>query len=78
MSGAAPRKRAVNLSLTAGNVAAAKRLNINLSEVADRAIAAAVAQGRRDSRQERMDAEMEQYNIWSAQGVCVADEYGTL
>lgn len=44
----------------------------------DRAIAEAVARCERDSLQARMDIEMEQYNIWSAQGISVADEYGTL
>lgn len=39
MSGATALKCPVNLSLTARNVALAKDLGINLSDVADRAIA---------------------------------------
>lgn len=34
--------------------------------------------GDREHRQARMDAEMRRYNIWAAQGISVADEYGTL
>ncbi|MBJ7416386.1 MAG: type II toxin-antitoxin system CcdA family antitoxin [Niveispirillum sp.] len=78
MSSATAPKRAVNLSLTAQNVAVAKELGINLSDVADRAIADAVARSEREKLQARMDEEMERYNAWSAQGISVADEYGTL
>lgn len=56
----------------------AKDLGINLSDVADRTIADAVVRGEREKLQTRMDEEMERYNAWSAQGISVADEYGTL
>lgn len=78
MSSATALKRPLNLSLTARNVALAKELGINLSDVADRAIADAVTRGEREKRQTSMDAEMECYNVWSTQGISVADEYGTL
>jgi post-segregation antitoxin (ccd killing protein) len=45
VSSATALKRPVNLSLTARNVALAKELGINLSDVVDRAIADAVTRG---------------------------------
>lgn len=78
MARANTQRRAVNLSLSVGTVTAAKNLGINMSEIADRAIADAVAKAERHSRQARMDDEMERYNEWSANSISVADEYGTL
>lgn len=78
MTGATLLKRPVNLSLTARNVATAKELGINLSEVADRAIAEAIDRHEKESLQARMDAYMERFNEWSAQGISVADEFGPL
>lgn len=78
MTGATLLKRPVKLSLTARNVATAKELGINLSDVADRAIAEAIGRHEKESLQARMDAEVERYNVWSAQGISVADEFRPL
>lgn len=78
MSAVTTLKRAVNLSLTASTVTAAREIGINLSEVADQALADAVARHDRDSLQARMDQEMQRWNQWAAKEISVADEYGTL
>jgi post-segregation antitoxin (ccd killing protein) len=70
-------RQAVGLSIDRRTVEAAERLGIDMSEVAEAAIAAEVRRRGRVSLQERMDREMDFWNDLARQGPTVADEFGT-
>ncbi len=76
--GVSSNKQAVNLSLARQTVQDAKRLGLNMSELAEAAIAAEVERRDRLALQERIDRTMEYLNSKSGVGLTIADEFGTL
>lgn len=49
---------------------------VDLPEPSNGRVVDAPSQTERGSLQSRMDEEMQRYNLWSAQGISVAEEYG--
>ncbi len=71
-------KRAVRMTISEDVLRDARRLGVNLSDVAEAALRNEVERRAHTSLQERMDRTMEFWNARSRDGLTIADEFGTL
>lgn len=72
------RKKAVNISLAPATVDGARRFGLNISEIAEAAIASEIERRERNDLQARMDGELEWWNEFSRDHLTPTDEFGTL